>query len=84
MSKVDVLRAIEMAFVNPRRLVEAISGADDDEQAVDALCQEFKFTRQAAQVVMDQQVRLLIRNHGAAIHEALLAAEDEAAGPPPR
>lgn len=60
-SALDQLNAIEKALSDPRRLVDTVSTADDDDQAIVALMREFELTEQEAYVVLLQQFRQLTR-----------------------
>jgi len=77
MSVLDQLNAIKTALAEPRRLVDAISHADDDEQAIDAVSREFQLSPQAARAVMDQQFRLLTRAALAALQRDIARAQGE-------
>jgi hypothetical protein len=79
--KLEVLRAIEKASSNERRLVEIVAASENREAAVSALCEEFQFTRQAAAAVMDLQVLQLTRDRVAAIRLALMEEERRASNP---
>jgi len=77
MSVLDQLNAIKTALAEPRRLVDAISDADDDEQAIDAVSREFQLSPQAARAAMDQQFRLLTRAALAALQRDIARAQGE-------
>jgi DNA gyrase/topoisomerase IV subunit A len=83
-SVLDQLYAIKAALAEPRRLVDAISDADDDEQAVDAVIREFQLSPQAARAVMDQQFRHLTRAALAALQRDIARAQAEESPETPR
>jgi DNA gyrase/topoisomerase IV subunit A len=79
MSALEQLRAIKEALSDPRRLVNAVSGTDDDAEAIQVLRREFNFTELQARVVLDQQFRFLTRKGLAAIGADIARREAEAA-----
>ncbi len=79
--RLAVLRALDVAFADPRRLVDAIGGADDDEQATEAVSREFGLTRPEARVVLDQQFRLLTRVRTAERRRELAAGGNDRPDP---
>ena len=83
-SALEQLHAVQEALSDPRRLVDAVSGTDDDAQAVEALRREFSFTELQARVVLDQQFRSLTRKGLTAIGTDIARFEAEAAQPTDR
>jgi len=75
----DQLRAMEKALTDPGRLVEAVSGTEDDAEAIEALCRAFEFTEPEARAVLDQQFRSLTRKGLAALVDNIARFEAEAA-----
>jgi hypothetical protein len=73
----DQYRAMQKALSDPRRLVDALDGADDDAQAIAALCRAFQFNEDEACAVLDQQFWSLTRAGLAGIDNGIARYEAE-------
>lgn len=71
LSRAEVLRALSVAFSDPRVLVDALRTADSDEDAVDAICRAFGLSPVEASTVLDQRIRLITRAHVTAMRKEL-------------
>jgi hypothetical protein len=72
------LRTIDRALADPHRLIELACLAEDEDEAINALCREFQLTEETAAVVMHQQIRGFTRASIADRRQRMAALEQGA------